>query len=176
MSDAPTHAKATPAVAFCFLLNQLLERERWARERLERFTGQSVELRPPLLPPLRLAITAGGRIEEGGTEPSAHVTLDGISGTSPLAEELRYLAKHLRWDAEEELSRVVGDAAAQRIGGTVRAFARWHLDAARRVGEALADYAATESGMLVRRRELDDLAVQIGELSAAIARLEQRLA
>ena len=176
MSETLPKAKATPAVAFCFLLNQLLERERWARERLERFAGQSVELRPPLLPPLRLAIAAGGRIEEGGPEPSAIVTLDGISGTSPLAEELRYLAKHLRWDAEEELSRVVGDVAAQRIGGTARAFARWHLDAARRVGEALGDYATTESGMLVRRRELGDFAAELERLRAAIDRLERRLA
>jgi ubiquinone biosynthesis protein UbiJ len=176
LSETLPKAKATPAVAFCFLLNQLLERERWAQERLERFAGQSVELRPPLLPPLRLAIAAGGRIEEGETEPSAKVTLDGISGTSPLADELRYLAKHLRWDAEEELSRVVGDVAAQRIGGTVRAFARWHLDAARRVGEALADYATTESGMLVRRRELEDFAAELERLRAAIDRLERRLA
>jgi ubiquinone biosynthesis protein UbiJ len=176
LSETLPKAKATPAVAFCFLLNQLLERERWAQERLEHFAGQSVELRPPLLPPLRLAIAAGGRIEEGGTEPSANVTLDGISGTSPLADELRYLAKHLRWDAEEELSRVVGDVAAQRIGDTVRAFARWHLDAARRVGEALADYATTESGMLVRRRELEDFAAELERLRAAIDRLERRLA
>ena len=65
MSDTAPKAKATSAVAFCFLLNQLLARETWARERLERFAGQSAEFRPPFLPPLRLAITAGGHIEPG---------------------------------------------------------------------------------------------------------------
>jgi ubiquinone biosynthesis protein UbiJ len=175
LSDTLPRAKATPAVAFCFLLNQLLERERWARQRLERFAGQSVELRPPLLPPLRLIVAPGGRVEPGESEPDAIVTVDGVSGESPLADELRYLARHLRPDIEEELSRLVGDVAAQRIGGTVRAFARWHLDAARRIGEALVDYATNESGTLVRRRELEDLAVQVEELSADIARLEQRL-
>jgi ubiquinone biosynthesis protein UbiJ len=175
LSETLPKAKATPAVAFCFLLNQLLDRERWARERLERFAGQSVELRPPLLPPLRLVIAAGGRIEEGGPEPSVVVTLNGISGAGELADELRYLARHLRLDAEEELSRLVGDVAAERIGGALRAFGRWQLDAARRVGEAFADYATTESGTLVRRRELEDFAVQIEELRASIARLEQRL-
>jgi ubiquinone biosynthesis accessory factor UbiJ len=176
LSESAPKAKATPAVAFCFLLNQLLDRERWARERLERYAGQSVELRPPLLPPLRLVIAAGGRIEEGGPEPAVVITLDGISGASELADELRYLAKHLRWDAEEELSRLVGDAAAERIGGTVRAFARWQLDAARRVSEALADYATNESGTLVRRRELEDFAAEIERLRAALDRLERRLA
>ena len=176
MSDALSTAKATPAVAFCFLLNQLLDRERWARERLERFAGRSAELRPPLLPPLRLAVAAGGRIEPGGPEPEAIVTLDGVSGVGDFADELRYLATHLRWDAEEELSRVVGDVAAQRIGGALRAFARWQLDAARRVGEALADYATAESGALVRRDELADFAAELERLRAAIDRLERRLA
>src|SRR5207245_8927291 len=98
----------TPAVAFCCLLNQLLDRERWARQRLEPFAGQSVELRPPLLPPLRLAIAAGGRIEPGTAEPDVSVTLDGISGSSALADELRYLANHLRGAAASEPSRRVG--------------------------------------------------------------------
>ena len=176
MSDALSTAKATPAVAFCFLLNHLLERERWARDRLERFAGHAAELRPPLLPPLRLAVAAGGRVEPGGGEPEAIVTLDGVAGSGEFADELRYLAQHLRWDAEEELSRVFGDAAAQRIGGAVRAFARWQLDATRRVGEAIADYATAESGALVRRGELAGFAAEVERLRAAIDRLERRLA
>src|SRR2546428_797043 len=103
LSDTAPKAKATPAVAFCFLLNQLLDPERWARQRLEPFAGQSVELRPPLLPPLRLAIAAGGRIEPGTAEPAVRVTPAGISGSRALAGQLRHLAKHLRWGAEEEL-------------------------------------------------------------------------
>jgi ubiquinone biosynthesis protein UbiJ len=176
LSETAPKAKATPAVAFCFLLNQLLSRERWAQARLERFAGQSVELRPPLLPPLRLAVAPGGKVEPGGPEPEAIVTLEGISGSGAFADELRYLASHLRWDAEEELSRLVGDLAAERIGGTLRAFARWQLDTARRVSEALADYATTESGTLVRRRELWDFAAEVERLHAALDRLERRLA
>ena len=175
MSDTTPSAKATPAVAFCFLLNQLLDRERWARERLARFAGRSLELRPPWLPALRLTVGAGGRIEEGGAEPEAIVTLDGVSGAGEFADEVRELAKHLRWDAEEELSRLVGDVAAERIGGTVRALLRWQRDAARRVGEALADYATNESGALVRRGELRDFAAELERLRASIERLERRL-
>jgi ubiquinone biosynthesis protein UbiJ len=176
LSETRPKAKATPAVAFCFLLNQLLARESWARERLARFAGQAVEFRPPLLPPLRLAIADGGLIEEGGPEPVAVVTLQGVSGSGALADELRYLATHLRWEAEEELSKLVGDVAAGRIAGALRAFGRWQLDAAQRVSEALADYATAESGALVRRSELRDFAAEVERLRAAIARLEQRLA
>jgi len=176
LSEPLSSAKATPAVAFCFLLNQLLEREGWARERLERLVGQAAELRPPLLPPLRLVIASGGRLEPGGGAPSAIVTLEGVAGEGPLADELRYLAKHLRWDFEEELSRVVGDVAAERVGGALRAFARWQVDAAQRVTEALADYATVESRALVRRDELARFAVEVERLRAAIDELERRLA
>lgn len=162
-------------MAFCFLLNRLLEREGWARERLERLIGQAAELRPPLLPPLRLVITAGGRIEPGGGAPSAIVTLEGVGGEGPLADELRYLAKHLRWDFEEELSRVMGDVAAERVGSTLRAFARWQVDAAQRATEALADYATVETNALVRRGELARFAADVERLCAAIEELERRL-
>jgi ubiquinone biosynthesis protein UbiJ len=169
LSETLSSAKATPAVAFCFLLNQLLARETWARERLERFVGQSAEFCPPLLPPLRVQVAAGGRIEPGGGEPAASVTLEGVSGQGELADELRYLAKHLRWDFEEELSRVVGDVAAERVGNTMRAFMRWQADAAQRVTEAFADYT------LVRREELERFAAEVERLGSAIEKLERRL-
>src|SRR5205085_11783400 len=147
-----------------------------ARERLAQHVGQSAELRPPFLPPLRLVVAAGGRLEPGGAEPSATVTLDGVAGEGTLADELRFLQKNLRWDFEEELSRVIGDVAAQRLGGALRAFARWQVDAAHRLTEALADYATTESAALVRRGELARFAADIERLRVAIDELERRLA
>jgi ubiquinone biosynthesis protein UbiJ len=176
LSDATSPAKATPAVAFCFLLNQLLGREHWARERLARFAGEAVELRLPLAPPLRVCVAPNGRVAPGGAEPSAVVTLSGIAGSGPFAEELRYLSRHLRPDVEEELSRVVGDVAAQRIGDGMRAVARWQRDAAVRAGEAFADYVVDERKMLVRRAELVQLAADIARLGTALAQLEQRIA
>lgn len=169
MSETLSSAKATPAVAFCFVLNQLLARETWARERLERFVGESAEFCPPLLPPLRVHIEAGGRVEPGGGEPAAVVTLEGVSGEGALADELRYLAKHLRWDFEEELSRVMGDVAAERFGNTLRSFARWQADAAQRVMEGFADYS------LVRRDELERFAAEVERLRSAIDQIERRL-
>ncbi len=163
-------------MAFCFLLNQLLDRERWARERLAPFAGQAAELRLAFLPALRVQVGAEGRIEPGGSEPAAAITLAGITGSGAFAEELRYLARHLRPDVEEELSRVVGDVAAQRIGDGVRAIARWQRDAAVRAGEALADYVVDERRMLVRRAELAQFAADIARLGNALADLEQRIA
>jgi ubiquinone biosynthesis accessory factor UbiJ len=175
LSEPLEHAKATPAVAFCFLVNQLLGRERWARERLAAFAGQCAELRPPLLPPLRLTILQDGTVREGGERPEATLGLEGISGGA-LAEELRVLARHLRWDAEEEFSRVVGDVAAHRIAGAGRAFLGWQADSARRLSEALAAYATDEARLLIRRPQIKSLSEELARLEAGITAIEARIA
>ena len=173
MSDAASTKKATPAVAFCFLANRLLSREGWARARLESFHGQSCELRLPFLAPLVLSINHQ-TIEPGGAYPAATVTPGGVTGSSALADELRYLARHLRPDIAEELSGLVGDVAAERIVGTARSLARWQADAAQRLVDAAADFAIEERRLLVRRAELTDLAARIEDLNHRLARLAER--
>ena len=161
-------------MAFCFLANQLLSRESWARARLEPFHGQSFELRLPFLAPVVLSIN-NQRIEPGGADPAAIVTPGGVTGATALADELRYLGKHLRPDVAEELSRLVGDVAAERIVASARSLARWQADAARRLVESVADFAIEERRLLVRRPELADLAGRIEDMRRRLERLASRV-
>jgi ubiquinone biosynthesis protein UbiJ len=185
--------KATPEVAFSFLLNRLLASEDWARQRLAPFAGETIELRAPPLPTLRLRILQGGSVEAGGAEPGLTMTLKpellvalargeehamravDVQGNARLAAEVLVLARHLRWDLEEDLSRLFGDVVAHRLAGAARAFAAWHVDAAQRVTGALVDYATDEKKVLVRRAELETLAEPLAQLRDAIARLDKRL-
>jgi ubiquinone biosynthesis accessory factor UbiJ len=185
--------KATPEVAFSFLLNRLLAAEAWARQRLAPFAGETVELRAPPLPALRLRILEGGTVEAGGAEAGLTMTLKPellaalvrgeehalrsveVQGNAKLAAKILVLARHLRWDVEEELSQVLGDVVAHRLAGAARAFAAWHLDAAQRLTGALVDYATEEKKLLVRRAEFDALSEPLAQLRDAIARLDKRL-
>ena len=185
--------KATPAVAFSFVLNRLLTSEPWARERLAPFAGETVELRAPPLPALRLAVLEGGRVQAGDAEPSLTMTLKpellvalargeehalravDVQGNGRLAAEVLVLARHLRWDVEEGLSRILGDVLAHRVADAARAFAAWHLDAAQRLTGALVDYAVDEKKLLLRRSELEAFAEPLVQLRDAIARLDKRL-
>ena len=193
MKEPSLLEKATPAVAFCFGLNRLLAGAPWARERLAPFAGETVELRAPPFPALRLAIVAGGTVQAGEGEPGLVMTLTpefpaalargeehamravAVEGNAKLAGEILVLARHLRWDAEEALSRVVGDVAAMRIADAGRALAAWHIDAARRLTGALADYATDERQILVRRAQLEALGESLARLRDGIARLEKRI-
>jgi len=176
-------------------LNRLLEAEPWARERLAPFAGESVEFALPPFPALRLAIEPGGRVRPAAREaaPSLLVRLRSdaaaaflrgedhfmraidVSGNAKLASEVLVLVRHLRWDVEEDLARVVGDAAAHRITGWIGAFAAWQRDAVARLADSTMDYVIEERRMLVPRGEFESHIAAVGRLRDALARLEQRL-
>lgn len=176
-------------------LNRLLQSEPWARERLLPFAGESLELRAPPLPALRLAITAEGGLvaDAGANEPSLVVTIRpdalaaavkgedhllrsiDVAGNAKLANEVMFLVRHLRWDVEEELSRFVGDVAARRMTGFAREAAAWHADAAKRVAAGFMEYAIEEKRVLVTRDALADFSGAVARLRDGVERLEKRI-
>jgi ubiquinone biosynthesis protein UbiJ len=194
LSDEPApRKKATLGWPFSFAFNRLLAAEPWARARLAPFAGETIELRGPPFPPLHFVILPGGTLEAGGGNPALTITLTPealvslargpehfaraleVAGDPRLAAEVSALARHLRWDVEEELSKLFGDVAAHRIADTGRSLARWHADAARRLVDALADYAVDEKRMLMARPEVDEFAAAVARLRDALERLEKRV-
>ena len=177
-------------------LNRLLQREAWARDKLAPFAGEVVELRVGPLPPLRLAIVEGGRTLAAEGDSQATLTISAkpgsiaalskgeehlmravdISGNARLATEILLLMRYLRWDVEEDLSRVFGDVMAHRIVGTARNFTSWQADVGRRIAENVMEYAIEERRMVVARGEFDGFASAVATLRDDLARLEQRIA
>ena len=171
-------AEATPAVAFCFFANHVLESAPWARERLASFAGRTIQVRAPLLPTVLAAITPQGRLEPGAALPDVTVTLPvlTVSGEPELAAVVGELARTLRWDVEEDLSRIVGDVVAHRAVRAARELWRWQREAAARIGEALSAYASEEPQLLVGEAELRAFAGDVERLAQALDELEQRVA
>src|SRR5688572_11506677 len=131
--EPPRATKATLGWPFSLALNHLLAAEDWARARLAPFAGASIEVRNPPFPALRFFILPDGTVQPGGGDPALIVTLGPaalvdlargrehfirsleVAGEPTLAAEVRLLVQHLRWDVEEDLSRVLGDVVAHRI-------------------------------------------------------------
>lgn len=98
-----------------------------------------------------------------------------IEGSAEFAEALGFVIRNLRWDAEEDLSKVVGDIAAHRMVSTTREFAAWQQQAARNFGENLAEYFTEEQPLIARRIAITDFSADIDRLRDDVARLEKRL-
>jgi ubiquinone biosynthesis protein UbiJ len=137
------------------LLNHVLQQEPEAQARLKRQTGRLVEAHWRHFS-MRLVATPAGLLDLGPatqvpdlmltvTEESpfslAQAALRGekppvrIAGDVQLAAEVQWLVDHVRWDLEEDLARVFGDAPAHAIGSTLR-----------RMGEAVRQFAGRMPG------------------------------
>ena len=98
-----------------------------------------------------------------------------MQGDMEFAQEISYLARNLTWDVEEDLSRVVGDIAAQRLVGAGRAAAQWGRDAALRTAQGAAEYWTEEAPLIASRVKVQGFVEDVGQLREALDRLEKRI-
>lgn len=176
-------------------INHLLQSEAWARERLKPFSGKRVMFRASPLPEFKLAITAEGTVAATQGENAMDLTLTikpgalphlasgsdallqhiEISGNADLASTVQFLFRNLKWDVEEDLSKIVGDIAAHRIAGAGRDFIAWQKDVLLRTGQNLAEYWTEEQPLLARPEEVARFSREVETLRDDLARLEARL-
>lgn len=180
-----------PAVS---AVNHVLRTAPLARERLARHAGRTVAVRiGPLSPAFTIQTTgevtpalsdAARDLEMRispfslrgllAREPSAWSGVQ-MTGDPDLASEIAFIAQNLSWDAEEDLSRVVGDIAAHRIASTARALDAWARDAALRTAQGAAEYWTEESPLIASRVKVEGFVRDVSELRDAVERLEKRL-
>jgi ubiquinone biosynthesis protein UbiJ len=126
------------------LLNHVLQQEPQAMERLARQKGRVILCQwrdftfkvqatpaglldlagPTAAPDLTLLITDESPITIAQAVMQGEKPKVRIEGDVQLAAEINWLADHVRWDVEEDLSRIVGDAPAHLMMQTGRTFAQ----------------------------------------------------
>lgn len=176
-------------------LNHLLDQAEWARRRLQPHAGQHARIQWPV-GRVDFQITNEGQIADCATDTPPDLTLvvsagalvaladdmDGvmrhvrIQGSAEFGEALGLVLRNLRWDAEEDLARVIGDIPARRLAQSARSVFRWQRDGALRLSENLRDYLVVEQPTLVARPELEVLIQHAALLRDDLARLEKRIA
>lgn len=109
-------------------------------------------------------------------EPGALTRGARIEGDAALAEALGQVLKTLRWDAAEDLSRVIGDPLAERMVGAASQVAAGMRDLGGRMASAVGEYAADEAGVLLRPATVAAFGDQVDALRDDVARLEKRIA
>jgi ubiquinone biosynthesis protein UbiJ len=122
------------------LVNHVLMQEPEAQARLARQASRVVEARWRTFE-MRLRITPVGLLEAAPAVGEPDLTLSlaeespwqlaqaafrgdkppvRIAGEVQLAADINWLVEHVRWDLEEDLSRLIGDVPAHAIGEALR--------------------------------------------------------
>lgn len=174
-------------------LNHLLQGAEWARTRLAPYAGRHACFD---MPPFRFGfvINAEGLCEAQTDETAPDVTIHlpadtplrllhgldramagaRVDGNAEFATELSSILRNLRWDAEEDLSRVFGDIAAHRMVRGVGRLAALQGETSRRLAENVAEYLVHEQGLLIGKAEFSFFRDDLLRLNDALARLETR--
>jgi len=179
--------------AFIAALNHLLQAAAWARSRLAPFANRGARL---VLGPVTLRFTVsdeGYATASDDTPPAVNISLPlealpglvGLSdsasggvrleGDAEFAEALGFVLRNLRWDAEEDLSRLIGDIAAHRVGEGVRSAARTHSRAWQGLRDNLVEYLVEDGEVLVTRTQLALHVAELVTLRDDLARCEKRI-
>ena len=175
-------------------LNHLMRQNSWACERLRPYAGKIVRL---TLPPLELTLLIDGLGEFSptptGSVPDASIALTpsaalrlwwqpepppelmDLQGDPALATLLAEILRSLQWDAEEDLSRIVGDIPAHQLSRAGQHIAQELRRQAWSLASQLAEYWLEEQPLLAKQRHFDALNAGIADLQATLDRLEHRI-
>jgi len=176
-------------------VNHVLRGESWALRRLQPHAGRTArfevfpvsfgftvredgEVSPALpgaiadvtvrvTPPAALRILGG---DEAAFEEVA------IQGDSEFAEAIHFVVRNARWDAEEDLARLIGDRAAHRLAATGRDILRFKARVADRLARNLSDYWVEERPLIARRTDVERFVQDVDTLRDDVERLSQRIA
>jgi len=179
---------------FIPLLNHLLEREDWARQRLKPYSTQTVRIEGG---PVKLTMTVDelGAFRPGAPDEMAAVTITlpsdapfrmlsdpssifgaaRITGAASFAETLAFVFRNLRWDYEADLAVIIGDIPAHRLSRLLAEGVAWQRSAAMRLGLNAAEFATEESGLVTSARDLTRFGREVDQLRDDAARLEKRI-
>jgi len=176
-------------------VNHLLRGNNWAREKLRPFAGRTARFECPPLS-LTLTVQESGEVKAAdlsATAPDATVKLTTslmlrlaardqaacaeitVDGDTAFATVLNQIVRNLRWDVEEDLSRVFGDIAAHRMVQTGKSLDQWRAQATDNLLRSFAEYWTEERPLIARARDVAQFNRDVDALRDDVERFEKRL-
>ncbi len=175
-------------------INHLLRGASWAREKLKRFSGRTARFESvpfglsltvlesgevvlaaaDATPAVTIKLTPGLMLRLAAREETAWREIE-VSGDADFAAVINHITRNLRWDVEEDLSRIFGDIAAHRMAQTGRTFQRWGKQAFENTGRSFTEYWIEEQPLIAGTHDLEAFNRAVDQLRDDAARLEQRI-
>jgi len=175
-------------------LQHLTEQNNWSREYLQPFAGKVVQFNF-VLAKANLLILEDGSLALGGETCAPEATIHAppslalrimagdeaakmllkVDGDTHLATEISKVLQHMRWDIEEDLSKVVGDIAAFKIGEVSKKMFTETKKQSINAAEMLSEYWQEEKNILAKKRHVEAFNANVDALVSDVARFEKRL-
>ncbi|MGB7816757.1 MAG: SCP2 sterol-binding domain-containing protein [Methylotenera sp.] len=175
-------------------LQHLTNQNNWSREHLIGLAGKVIQFDAALMKTNLLILEDGSLAIAGETAaPDATIHLPPsmalrllakdeaaktqirIDGDTRLATELSKVLQLMRWDIEEDLSHVVGDIAANKIGATSHKIIQETKQQSIHLAEMLVEYWQEEKNVLAKKRHVEQFNTEVDTLRGDVARFEKRL-
>ena len=191
-----THTIAAGAI--CRAINHVLSSEPWATGELSKHSGKSILLKLPfgelcceiaptgLLHVLKAAETPSLTLEvsakalsdlagsSGGLREQAFKAVK-ITGDADLAQLIGRLAGQLRWEYEEDLAQLVGDAPAHFAVKQGKKFVSATRAAASDLLDNVVEYVSEEKKVLLNQRDFRIRKTELNDLRDSVDRMEKRI-
>lgn len=177
------------------LLQHLIAQNSWANAMLQPFAGKSVQIN---IPPAStaLVILENGSLAIAGETNIANATVTippslllrlmakdeaaklqiNITGNTHLATELAKVFTHIRWDYEDDLSKLVGDVPAYKVGQFARNTAQSAKESSIHLAEMLAEYWQEANPLIATKHHVEEFNAQVDTLRSDVERFEKRFA
>lgn len=188
-----------PKMALERAINHVLKREQWALRDLSHHQGRVIELILPIgsmqwqiqddsfiallseahpQPDLVLEVDANSfsaLSASQGTIKDRAMRAVKITGDAQLAQLIAKLSNQLRWEYEEDLAKMIGDAPAHFICTQAKRFAQATEKAIVDLQGNMVEYLSEEKKVLLHQRDFVSHKMEIQAVRDAVERLEKRI-
>ncbi len=180
-------------------INHVLSHEQWALRELQKHQGKVVQLSLPL-GSLQVQIQADSLLvllnpwaqkpdltielstqslsvlhSANGSLKERAIKAVKISGDAELAQLIAKLANQLRWEYEEDLSKIIGDAPAHFVTTQAKRFASLTQQAIADLQQNVIEYLSEEKKILLHQRDFESHKIEVQKLRDAVERLDKRI-
>lgn len=172
------------------IINHLLAQESWARDKLMPHAGKIARFDAAVLT-LDLKVAADGMLEiaQDGAVPQVTIRIKPsqlptllqsrerafstltVEGDADFANAISQIGRTLQWEAEEDLSKLVGDIAAVRLVAGAKMALNAVKATQQKLAENLAEYFLEEKPMLVRPRVVTDFCNDVAKIRDDVERM-----
>jgi ubiquinone biosynthesis protein UbiJ len=196
-----THLSSTHTIAagaVCRGINHVLGSEPWASAELAKHAGKTILLQLPLgelgfeiastgylgvlkeadSPSLSLEVSSkalGNLAASSGSLREQAFKAVKLTGDADLAQLIGRLAGQLRWEYEEDLARLVGDAPANFAVRQGKKFVSASRSAASDLLDNVVEYVSEERKVLLNKRDFMAHKSELNDLRESIDRIEKRI-